>query len=48
MEKEIEMLSEDSRPPKSVIYIDKEGADEWATLVKFDSEMYKAEQERAL
>jgi hypothetical protein len=31
---------------KSVIFIDREGADEWAALVKFDSELYKLEEER--
>jgi len=32
-----------SRAPHSVYYVDGEEEDEWATLVKFDTELYKKE-----
>ena len=34
-----------SMAPKSVYYVEGEEDDEWATLVKFDTELFKKEKE---
>lgn len=37
------MSNNSNKTPKSIIYMDKENADEWAEIVKFDSKQYQKE-----
>ena len=37
------MSNNSNKTPKSIIYMDKDNADEWAEIVKFDSKQYQKE-----